>query len=121
MPLLNYLPKLTDYKLFFTYLLSPSLYVLLKTNLKDVANTILLVKENLCYFLITHLKFATNFYSAQLSDIFAYETTRTSELFTANTVVVYNFHNILFHDRFLLFTTNQVSLKSITDLFPNAS
>jgi len=110
-----------DYKLLFSYLISPRLYVFLKTHTKNTRNTTLFLKDDLCYYVIVHLKFSTNFYNSQLSDIFAYETTVNTKPLLSNTVVVYNFHNIFFHDRLFLFSTKKDSLKSITDLFPNAS
>ena len=121
MTFLKYSLQQRDYKLFFSYLLSPNLFTLLKTNTQGARNTTLLVNEKLCYYLFLHLKFSTSFYSSQLSDIFAYETTLTLNDRTFSTVVVYNFHNIFFHDRFFLFINSRNNLKSVTDLFPNAA
>tara|TARA_B110001469_G_C9436180_1_gene221267 strand:+ start:311 stop:547 length:237 start_codon:yes stop_codon:yes gene_type:complete len=77
---------------------------------------------------------STNFYSNQLSDIFAYELpTSTNSVNTVealpktNTVLVYNYHNLYFQERFYIFSINfkttQVNpfLTSVAELFPNAN
>ena len=84
-------------------------------------NTSLLLKDDLCYYTILHFKLSTNFYNSQLSDIFAYETSVSTKSLTSNTVIVYNFHNIFFHDRVFLFSLKRHAVKSVTDLFPNAA
>jgi hypothetical protein len=44
-----------------------------------------------------------------------------------NSIVVYNFHNLIFHERFFLFTvgsclsSSKNNLASIAELYPNAS
>ena len=109
-------------KLFFSYILSPQLYTFFSTKVRGGSSINVLVNEKLLYFLIMHLKLSTNFYSSQLSDIFAYETySKLSVLGMSSTVVVFNFHNLIFQERFFIFSAKNSFLKSITELYPNAS
>jgi NADH:ubiquinone oxidoreductase subunit C len=94
------------------------------------------------YFLTLHIKLSSLFYSTQLVDIFAYETPNNKNIsnnfnsktpLTDNSILVYNFHSILFQQRFFIFVLlnskqninkNSISwnsLKSITELFLNAN
>jgi NADH:ubiquinone oxidoreductase subunit C len=88
------------------------------------------------------------FFSSQLVDLFSYElplgnntgisyddTTSNpsnpfhvnNSLYTSNSIIVYNFHNLMFQERFFFFCTelaNQkfnFTLNSISELYPNAS
>ena len=82
-------------------------------NSKEV---ILCLTQNVLYFLTLHLKFSSSWYSTQLVDIFAYDTptvalAKTAEhsqgsniLSSSNTLVVYNFHNLMSHQRLFVFT-----------------
>ena len=93
-----------------------------------------IIPKHLVYYTTLHLKMSTNFYSNQLSDIFAYELpTSTNSVNTVealpktNTVLVYNYHNLYFQERFYIFSINfkttQVNpfLTSVAELFPNAN
>lgn len=87
------------------------------------------------------MRFGTMFFSSQLVDLFAYELpishssnvtnnstdTKNNPIYSSNYILVYNFHNLTFQDRFFFFCiemTNKFhnfSLNSISELFPNAS
>ena len=81
----------------------------------------MLINQNLLYYVVLHLKLSTIFYTSQLSDIFAYETSSKSFSKTNNNVIVYNFHNIQLHERFFIFALKNSGLKSVTELYPNAT
>ena len=89
-----------------------------------------------------HIKLSSLFYSTQLSEIFAYEIPLTNNItnnitnkisLINNSIIVYNFHSILFQQRFFIFSIsnskqnikkNSVtwnSINSITELFLNAN
>jgi len=84
------------------------------------------------------MKLATNFYSSQLVDMFAYELPTNDKLVerdvtsskyknTEDSIIVYNFHNLTFQERFYIFTADLIHaitshlIFSITELFPNAN
>ncbi len=85
------------------------------------------------------MRFSTIFYSNQLVDIFSYElpnirvdsiinTDKSNHsLYTANSIIVYNFHNLTSQERFFIFCVETSSkfynfnLNSIADLFSNAN
>jgi len=94
------------------------------------------------------MRFSSIFYSNQLVDMFAYELPLstsnvnslnsediptieklilTNGLTTSNTIVVYNFHNLTYQERFFFFCAelptkfNGFTLNSISELFPNAN
>jgi len=94
------------------------------------------------------MRFSSIFYSNQLVDIFAYELPLSSsniesldfdktstmenlilngDLITSNTIVVYNFHNLTYQERFFFFCVelptkfNGFTLNSVSELFPNAN
>jgi len=83
------------------------------------------------------MRFSSVLYSSQLVDIFSYElplsnsdrefTTNKNSFFSQNSIVVYNFHNLTFQERFFFFCVESVknyasfSLNSITELYPNAN
>ena len=85
------------------------------------------------------MRFSTIFYSNQLVDIFSYElpvsnsvspqisNLSVSQPSTSNSIVVYNFHNLTFQERFFFFCSdssknnNSFKLNSIAELYPNAS
>jgi len=103
------------------------------------------INESNLYFLTLHIKLSSLFYSTQLCEIFAYETfSNTNQVnlnpileskipLTNNAIIVYNFHCILFQQRFFIFSLlnnkknikNQSltlnSLNSITELYLNAN
>lgn len=95
------------------------------------------------------MRFSTIFFANQLVDLFAYElptafinlTVETISDYqknfknnlnnvltkNSNSIVVYNFHNLAFQERFFVFAADLVSncvnftINSISELFPNAS
>lgn len=112
-------------------------------------NLNLYLTENNLYFLILHIKLSSLFYSTQLCEIFSYETpyNNNNRIYMENTnnniekkiplinssVIVYNFHCILYQQRFFIFSVlnnkqniknNSISwnsLNSITELYLNAN
>ena len=101
-----------------------------------IKNNILLISQNLLYYLSLNFKFSSLLYSSSLSDIFAYELpvsevskiTKSTQigLNTSSSIVVYNFHSLLLQERFLIFVKNtkncssEKSIPSLTELFPNS-
>lgn len=132
-----------NYKLFFKYILFHTNQIFLKYLQRNDKNLNIYITENNLYFLTLHLKLSSLFYSTQLCDIFSYETPNNNNInkqekfnkitLTNNSILVYNFHSILFQQRFFIFVIlnskqninkNSISwgsLKSITELFLNAS
>ena len=102
-------------------------------NIHGSKNISIVVPQNLLYYSSLHLRFSTIFYSSQLVDIFAYElplsnsTDTTTPVLSNSTIVVYNFHNLTFQERFFLFCVDSsprfsaFRLNSIAELYPNAS
>ena len=91
------------------------------------------------YLVALHLRLSTVTYSSQLVDIFSYELPLTylldqnqknkflNKSSSSSLLLIYNFHNLLIHTRYVLFTlnfyqkSNFLNLKSIVELFPNAN
>lgn len=131
-----------NYKLFFKYILFHTSQAFLKYLHKNNKNLNVYITENNLYYLCLHIKLSSLFYSTQLSDIFAYElpintnlpvTSESRVSLAGNSILVYNFHSILFQQRFFIFvmggskrninkmTLNWTSLNSISELFLNAN
>ncbi len=134
-----------NYKLFFKYILFHSNQIFLKYLNRNDKNLNVYINESNLYFLTLHIKLSSLFYSTQLCEIFAYETfSNTNQVnlnpildskipLTNNSIIVYNFHCILFQQRFFIFSLlnnkknikNQSltlnSLNSITELYLNAN
>ena len=129
-----------NYKLFLKYILFHTNNIFLKYINKNDKNTNIYITENHLYYLSLHLKLSSLFYSTQLVDIFSYELPLNNNIeknknisLINNSLVVYNFHSILFQQRFFIFVIlNQKknikknviswnSLNSITELFLNAN
>ena len=120
-----------NHKLFFKYILSSNPFFYLTNKIKKSKDIKVLVTQNTLYYLAVHFKFSTVFYTSQLVDMFAYETPvnflNHKKLEMATSTVVYNFHNLKFQERFFIFavrhytSNNNYQLKSITELYPNAS
>ena len=122
-------------KLYFEYVLFniPHLYIFYK--LQFTKTTILLLSNLFLYYTSFHLRFSSLFYSSQLVDMFAYElpvhfngSSKGSKILrTSNSIVVYNFHNLLSHNRFFVFAFNNdlndlnFQLNSISELYPNSN
>lgn len=131
-----------NYKLFFKYILFHTNQVFLKYLHRNNKNLNVYITENNLYYLCLHIKLSSLFYSTQLSEIFAYELPLNNNLpataesripLVGNSILVYNFHSILFQQRFFIFvmnspkqninkiTVNWTSLNSIAELFLNAN
>jgi len=129
-----------NYKLFLKYILFHTNNIFLKYINKNDKNTNIYITENNLYYLSLHLKLSSLFYSTQLVDIFSYELPFNNNFdkkkkmsLINNSLIVYNFHSILFQQRFFVFVIlnqkqninkkniNWNSLNSITELFLNAN
>nr|YP_010049599.1 NADH dehydrogenase subunit 9 [Halteria grandinella]QPL16004.1 NADH dehydrogenase subunit 9 [Halteria grandinella] len=130
-----------NYKLFFKYILFHTNQVFLKYLYRSDKNTNIYITENNFYYLTLHIKLSSLFYSTQLTEIFSYEIPFNKNInkndqnisLINNSILVYNFHSILFQQRFFLFVISNTkqnikknninwnSLNSITELFLNAN
>jgi len=134
-------------KLYFKYILINLPFSFVNNSAQKAKNVNILVNNNSFFYLCTHLKLSSVFYSTHLSDIFAYElpnnnfsnisnkSFKNNKFLTKNqsTVTVYNFHSLHSQDRFFVFVNNNVFLNkskilshnsfidSITELFPAAN
>jgi len=131
-----------NFKLFFKYILW-KINFSFSSNLSQRSKNINIVISNShLFYLCTHLKLATPFYTTQLSDMLAYEVLHSfsssvnkPNLWSKaqNTIIVYNFHSFYSQNRIFLFTqtsnstTKSKFLKindasdSIAELFPAAN
>ena len=90
-----------------------------------------MVPASYLYYLATHFKLSTVWYSMQLIEIFSYEvgysaplSSSTNRVSAPKMLLVYNFHNMFSQERLFLFTTgcsSSQSVKSISALFSNAN
>ena len=133
-----------NFKLYFKYILFTSNQIFFKYLFRNDKITSLTITQSNLYYLIMHLKLSSVFYSTQLIDMFAYDlptnsnvsadANRSSRISALNNcLVVYNFHSILFQQRFFIFvlnapyqninknSVNWSSLNSVTELFSNAN
>jgi len=136
-----------NYKLFFKYILFHTNQIFLKYISRNDKNLNIYLTENNLYFLILHLKLSSLFYSTQLCEIFSYEVPYNNNInanfkneninklipLINNSIIVYNFHCILYQQRFFIFSilnnkqnikNNSItwnSLNSITELYLNAN
>jgi len=127
-----------NYKLFFKYLYFNLYHFYLKHNVHGSKNISVVIPQNIFYYSCLHMRFSTIFYSNQLVDIFSYELpiSNSSSSYqnlsleqpsTSNSIVVYNFHNLTFQERFFFFCSdssrhnNCFKLNSVAELYPNAS
>lgn len=129
------------FKLFFKYILWKIQYTFINNLSQRSKNINLAISNNHLFFIATHFKLSTLFYTTQLCDILAYEVLQTSNTNNTknlwnkshNTIIVYNFHSFHSQNRFFLFTqtsqdyTKSTFLKSnnssdsIAELFPSAN
>jgi NADH:ubiquinone oxidoreductase subunit C len=135
-----------NFKLYFKYIFFHTNQVFLKQLIRNDKNTTILSSTNQLYYIALHLKLSSIFYSTQLVDLFAYEiptnfnnpqTNRLTNNITLslnnNSILVYNFHSILYQQRFFIFILNLPkqninknsiqwsSCNSISELFLNAN
>ena len=131
-----------SFKLFFKYILWKINYVFVNNIAQKSKNINVTISNSHLFYLCTHLKLATPFYTTQLSDMLAYEVLQNSISNnnstnnwskSQNTIIVYNFHSFHSQNRFFLFTQTLTSstkskfLKindssdSIAELFPAAN
>lgn len=122
-----------NYKLFFKYVFFNLTHLYLTHNIHGSKNISVVIPQNLLYYSSIHLRFSSIFYSSQLVDIFAYELPLSNSMLNSkpilsnSTIVVYNFHNLTYQERFFLFCVDSspqfssFRLNSIAELYPNAS
>jgi hypothetical protein len=130
-----------NYKLFFKYILFHNSQIFIKYLHRNDKNLVVFIPSNNFYYLALHLKLSSLFYSTQLVDIFAYEVptninfkqTADKISFTADSIIFYNFHSILFQQRFFIISTGhfinnknkRATLRSyigsVAEIFPNAN
>lgn len=130
-----------NYKLFFKYILFHTNQVFFKYLYRSDKNTNVYITETNFYYLSLHIKLSSLFYSTQLIEIFSYELPFNKNILNKenkislinNSLIVYNFHSIIFQQRFFIFVisnskqnikknnTSWNSLNSITELFLNAN
>jgi NADH:ubiquinone oxidoreductase subunit C len=134
-------------KLYFKYILNNTVYSFINNSAQKSKNINILVGNDSFFYLCTHLKLSSLFYSSHLADIFSYELPVTNYYSKNNTnfkynfqqnksqssIVVYNFHSLHSQDRFFIFVNNNLFLTkskihntnyfidSITELFPAAN
>jgi NADH:ubiquinone oxidoreductase subunit C len=133
--------------LYLKYILLNANQVFLKHLLRSDKNTSVVISQTNLYYLSLHFKLSSLFYSTQLVDIFAYEipvnvnsldldngfSKKNKIPLINNSILVYNFHSILFQQRFFIFVVNLPkqsvfansinwsSIYSISELFLNAN
>jgi len=134
------------FKLFFKYILWKINYVFINNIAQRSKNVNLTLSNTHLFYLCTHIKLASPFYTTQLCDMLAYEVLQNSpnnQLDNGspqntwskpqNTVIVYNFHSFHSQNRFFIFTQTSSSFtkskflktsdssESVAELFPAAN
>jgi len=121
-----------NHKLYFKYLYFNLPHFYLYQTKKGFHNNTIVIPKLLLYYTSLHFRFSSIYYLTQLVDMFAYElpTENTGSLANprvSESYVVYNFHNLVFQDRFFLFCVDSLGSKfgnfvnSIAEVFPNSS
>ena len=127
-----------NFKLFFKYILFNIEHFYLSHSLQGNKNISIIMSKTTFYYSCIHIRFSTIFYSSQLVDMFAYELPLSSSqrvnnnldlipTGVSNSVVVYNFHNLMFQERFFFFCSDifknstNFNLNSVSELYPNSS
>ena len=121
-----------NHKLFFKFVFYNLPHFYLYQNKKGFHNNTILLPKILLYYTSLHFRFSSLYYLTQLVDIFSYElpidnSSDVSIPRVAESSIVYNFHNLLFQDRFLIFCVDSFSSKygtfvnSISEIFPNSN
>lgn len=113
-----------NYKLIVKYILNKNTNLFLNVSSKFKNEFSLLFSNKKIYYFNLYLKFSTFFYTTQLIDIYAYNLPLTNKLNLNNSIIVFNYHLIMFQKRFYIFSldnfNNRVNLKSIAEIFTNA-
>jgi NADH:ubiquinone oxidoreductase subunit C len=118
-------------KLYFQYILFGVSHLYLDHSARDQKDVLVVVPKNVLYFTVLHIRLSSLFSTSQLVDIFAYELpvlldSKIQTLTSSNAILVYNFHNLTFHERFFFFCVDFItpssyaSINSIRELYPNA-
>jgi len=121
----------SNYKLLFTYVFFKLPHVYLNHKEHGAKSITVIIPKNLFYYLSCHIRFSSTFYSTQLLDLFSYELPVTPSLnssekrtpFTSNSILVYNFHNLMTQERFFIFCVeleskfSNFTVNSISELF----
>jgi len=95
-------------KLYFQYILFGVSHLYLDRSARDQKDVLVVVPKNVLYFTVLHVRLSSLFSTSQLVDIFAYELpvlldSKIQTLTSSNAILVYNFHNLTFHERFFFF------------------
>jgi hypothetical protein len=128
-----------NFKLYFNYILKQTNFFFIQYNTQNKKHVTLAIPYSSLYLTILHIRLSTLTYSSQLVDIFSYELPLSSlikkqksfknlnKASSSSLIAIYNFHNLLIHTRYVLFTLNFqqkfnfLNIKSIVELFPNAN
>ena len=105
-----------NYKLYFKYIFFNITHFYLNHTQHGLKNISIVLPKNSCYFAVLHVRFSTVFFSSQLVDLFSYElpivnsnafiqkdnkiSSHTALSNNSNSILVYNFHNLMFQERF---------------------
>ena len=129
--------------MYFKYIFFNITHFYLNHTQHGLKNISIVLPKNSCYFAVLHVRFSTVFFSSQLVDLFSYElpivnsnafiqkdnkiSSHTALSNNSNSILVYNFHNLMFQERFFFFCVDLLNksysftVNSISELFPNAS
>jgi len=128
-----------NFKIYFNYILNQSPFFFISYNTQNKKHISVAIPYSSLYLLTLHLRLSTLTYSSQLVDIFSYELPLTylnsvptnkkflNKASSSSLLIIYNFHNLLIHTRYVLFTLNFsqhfnfLNIKSIVELYPNAN
>jgi len=109
-----------NYGVNLKYILNNNSYVFLSSKYFNKKTSKLLLSNKNGYYLILHIRLSSLTYLSQILDLFCYELPK--HLKTKGPILVYNFHNLISNDRFVLFLlrqNSQIRTKSVVELYPN--
>ena len=127
-----------DLRLYTSYILFNNFYKYLTFKFEKSANFAIFLKNNKSYYFLLHCRLSTNFFTYQLSDMFAYELSLRhavdSLVFNpfeaapkSSFIIVYNLHNLLLNNRVFIFvkilsqSSRYSNINTITELFANSN
>jgi len=104
-----------NYKLYFKYVFFNLPHLYLQHSYHGSKNISVVLSKSIFYYSSIHMRFSSVFFSSQLVDLFAYELPLSNSDIsnldgknynklvltnTSNSILVYNFHNLTFQERF---------------------
>lgn len=127
-----------NFKLYFKCILDKLNFSFINNMHQVEKNYNILVQPSSLYYLTTHFRLSTLFYSTQLVDIFSYEVPSNNlnleqpNISISDTgLLVYNYHSLVTQDRFFIFThigenysssnSTRSTVQSVTELFSAAN